>query len=107
MGRRRYFFGRWGDDLVREALAFIPQSTIGDYLNLGLLRLWRLLKKKPIGEVLMQVHDEIVGQVGKGKEEELKEMLAEAFNIELKVGKYFFKIPWEVKFGANWDEAKP
>lgn len=40
-GRRRQFFGRMSEDLVREAYATIPQSTIADWLDVGLLRLWR------------------------------------------------------------------
>ena len=38
LGRRRHFFGRLDDDAtLREAIAFVPQSTIGELLNLGLL----------------------------------------------------------------------
>jgi len=33
MGRRRYFLDRWGDDMFRDAYAFIPQSTIADAIN--------------------------------------------------------------------------
>src|SRR5207249_1011171 len=40
-GRRRQFFGRWGDDLYRAALSFVPQSCIADWLNIGILRLVR------------------------------------------------------------------
>lgn len=41
LGRRRYFFGRvWDDSTIREAIAFVPQSTIGELLNLALYRVW-------------------------------------------------------------------
>ena len=42
MGRQRWFFGRrWDDETVRSAVAFEPQSAIADYLNRGLLAVWR------------------------------------------------------------------
>lgn len=41
LGRRRHFFGRpWEDGVRREAIAYSPQSTIGEHLNLVLWRCW-------------------------------------------------------------------
>ena len=41
LGRRRWFFSRVTDDsTIREAIAYKPQSTIGELLNLALLRVW-------------------------------------------------------------------
>ena len=31
-GRRRIFFDRWGHELIKEGLAFIPQSTVRDQM---------------------------------------------------------------------------
>ena len=36
-GRARRFYGFWGDDLFKEAVAFKPQSTVGDHA-LGLVQ---------------------------------------------------------------------
>lgn len=36
-GRTRRFYGFWGDDLFKEAVAFKPQSTVGDHA-LGLIQ---------------------------------------------------------------------
>lgn len=42
LGRRRWFFGRTTDDsTIREAIAYKPQSTIGELLNLALYRVWQ------------------------------------------------------------------
>lgn len=39
--RRRWFFGRPNEDkTLREAIAYVPQSTIGELLNLALHRVW-------------------------------------------------------------------
>lgn len=60
LGRRRQFLGRWSDELFRGAYAFIPQSTVADYLNQGLVELWLRLKLLDGAYPLLQVHDEVV-----------------------------------------------
>ncbi len=61
-GNRKYFFG---DTLkptaLSEALAWVPQSTVGLIIN----RAWATLAKNPDNEIqiLLQVHDSLVGQV--------------------------------------------
>ena len=54
LGRSRYFFERWGDELFKEAYAFQPQSTIVDILNLGLIAL-----SEAGFDLLLQVHDSV------------------------------------------------
>lgn len=58
-GYRRYYFGRIDEATFREAIAWIPQSTVGLYIN----RIWlELHKNYPKIEILLQVHDSLVGQ---------------------------------------------
>ena len=46
-GRRRQFWGRLDDEhYARKAIAYLPQSTIGDLLNKGLYRVWSELFQK-------------------------------------------------------------
>lgn len=64
LGRRRWFFGRPTEDsTIREAIAFGPQSTVGELLNLVMLNCWyrSLLpasnpRHLPI-QLLLQNHD--------------------------------------------------
>ena len=57
-GYRRFYFDRV-DNLLPEALAWIPQSTVGLYIN----RVWRkIYEELPEVEVLLQVHDSLAGQ---------------------------------------------
>ena len=66
-GRRRRFLDRWGDDLFKAAYAFIPQSTVAQLLNKGLIDVhekqleasFSYLRKL---ELLSQVHDSVVFQ---------------------------------------------
>ena len=36
--RRRQFLARWGNDLFKEAYAYIPQSTVSDQVKMAMLR---------------------------------------------------------------------
>lgn len=58
-GYRRYYFDRIDDDVYRQAAAWIPQSTVAIYIN----RIWaRFVINIPQIEILLQVHDSLVGQ---------------------------------------------
>lgn len=61
-GYRRFYFDRI-DDLLKEALAWIPQSTVAIATNLGVLAVDRdeVLRKLGV-ELLLQVHDSAVFQ---------------------------------------------
>jgi hypothetical protein len=74
LGRKRIFFGRTTDDsTLREGIAHVPQSSIGELLNYMLYRVWRYgidggTVTTPNGQVwpfrnvcqlLLQVHDSI------------------------------------------------
>jgi DNA polymerase-1 len=57
-GYRRYYFDRI-DGLLPEALAWIPQSTVANYID----RVWlNIHKNLPEVQVLLQVHDSLCGQ---------------------------------------------
>lgn len=57
-GYRRYYFDRT-DGLLPEALAWIPQSTVANYID----RVWlRIHENLPQIQVLLQVHDSLCGQ---------------------------------------------
>lgn len=58
-GFRRYYFDRIDDSIFREAIAWVPQSTVALYINHIWLNLYR---NHPKIQVLMQVHDSLVGQ---------------------------------------------
>ncbi len=57
-GYRRYYFDRI-DSLLKEALAWIPQSTVAIAINLGIKQVRDTL---PWAEFLLQVHDSAVHQ---------------------------------------------
>lgn len=66
-GRKRRFLDRWGDDLFKAAYAFIPQSTVAQLLNKGLVDVHERQLEDSFSylrqlELLSQVHDSMVWQ---------------------------------------------
>jgi len=58
-GRRGFFLNKNDPMLLNKALAFIPQSTIGDLVNHAAVE---IAEKLPLVEIKMQVHDSLVMQ---------------------------------------------
>ena len=58
-GYRRYFFDRIDGQIFNRAAAWIPQSTVGILIN----HIWnRIATEEPDIQILLQVHDSLVGQ---------------------------------------------
>jgi DNA polymerase I len=105
-GRKRHFFGRGNDDTtLREAIAYVPQSSTGDRLNLALWRIWRYIGERV--RLLAQVHDAVYFLFPEEANEEaiVKEAL-DLMNIPLHhapSGRTLI-VPGEAKTGWNWGD---
>lgn len=101
-GRTRHFFGRPGDDAtLREAIAFLPQSTTADRMN---LILWRVWKNVPNIQVLAQTYDSITFQFRETEnEDDIIGRVLSQFDVELvgPTGRRY-TVPGEPKVGWNW-----
>jgi DNA polymerase-1 len=113
-GRRRHFFGRPTDDTtLREAIAYVPQSSTADRMNLGLWRVWREMGTRI--QILAQVHDAIYFQVRESDDiAAVIRQALELINVPLKAPNgRVFSVPGEAKIGWNWgsyccgDKSKP
>lgn len=66
-GRERDFFGQWSNELLKEAVAYIPQSTIGDLTKFSM---WRIVDELPgymrEYHFLVEQHDSILAEVQTG-----------------------------------------
>lgn len=103
-GRERQFFGRPRDDsTLREAIAFEPQSLVGDCLNTGMDQLYR--SGLPI-QLLAQVHDAILFQYPEGMEDELlpriSAIVEAPFIVEHNGERREVTIPSDMETGWNW-----
>ena len=101
-GRTRHFFGRPEDDTtLREAIAFLPQSTTADRTNLGLWRVWKYL---PQVQLLAQTYDSITFQYPESADEtEIIETALDLLKVELRSpSDRSYIVPGEAKVGWNW-----
>lgn len=101
-GRTRQFFGRpYDDHTLKEAIAFEPQSCVGDLINEGMRRCWEKFRGDGF-QLLAQVHDNLIGQVPVERAAELVPQLRATFEIPFEVNGRTIVIPGEAKTGFNW-----
>lgn len=100
MGRVRQFFGRPNDDAtLRKAIAFSPQSTVGDVMNKGILQLWQ--SDLPI-QLIAQVHDAVYFQYPESLEDSIIPQALSILQVPITYGNETIIIPGEAKTGWNW-----
>lgn len=101
-GRKRHFFGRHdSDETLREAIAFLPQSTTADRMNLGLWRVWQRMSEL---QLLAQTYDSITFQYREGADEDA--LVSEALDLIrvdlVAANGRKYVVPGEAKIGWNW-----
>jgi DNA polymerase-1 len=108
-GRERKFFGHFDGTLkgsialMQKAVAYKPQSTIGDLLVRILLK-WEELKT--VGKLILPNHDEGNFDCRWVDLATCLKELNEAFNYSFNVGKYKnIVIPWDTSIQKNWGEC--
>jgi DNA polymerase family A len=106
-GRRRDFFDRTdSDETIRQAVAYMFQSTTGDRLNLGLWRLWYYMGRRI--QILSQLHDAVYFQAKRNDDENevittaLELMKVQLTHTNLDGTKRRFVVPGEAQGGFNW-----
>lgn len=106
LGREIQLFGRpWEPHTIKQGLAFIPQSSVADILDLGMWRVWK--HQDPTGgeredlELLAQVHDAILAQFDKDHLEVLHET-KRLLQIPIPVNGRIMQIEAEIAIGYNW-----
>lgn len=100
LGRKRFFFGRRNDDTtLREAIAYNPQSTVGDILNLGAWRVWKANKV----QMLAQIHDAILIQYPEKDEDKIIPQVLDLITVPIPLGNRDLIIPSEAQVGWNWN----
>jgi len=106
LGRVCHFPGRPNDsDTIKSAIAYAPQSTIGDTLNLGFRKVWeRFDRGAGFIEVLTQVHDSILFQYQDDPrvEAELIPLLQKEIVVPLLINGEECVIHSDAKVGWNW-----
>lgn len=102
LGRTRLFFGRPDDKATwKEAIAHVPQSVIGDVLNVGL---WRA--EKAGVDILAQVYDSILFEFPEGEDDYWVPLVQRCVHVPVPVNGNLMIIGSDAKVGWNWSEDK-
>lgn len=95
-GYRRLYFERVGDAMRREALAWIPQSTVAIVTQRGLLL---LEDTYDFIQMLLQVHDSLAFQIPKSEESALPEVRATLNSVTVP-----YPDPLQIPWGLKWSD---
>lgn len=107
--RKRVFYDR-PDAILPEAIAYVPQGTVADTLNLGLLEIAKSEALRTLGfELLLQVHDAVGFQIPEASAGQALALLPGLMDIPLTISRrgvepYQISIPVEIQVGYNWGE---
>jgi DNA polymerase-1 len=104
-GRPRIFLGAMNDDLFKSAYAFLPQSTVVDGLNQGMLGMYN--ECRPV-KLLAQVHDSVLFEVHRSEIPHLWALMCHIYHLcepEMEYSGHTFKIATDMKIGLNWRKA--
>jgi hypothetical protein len=115
-GRRRTFYGPWGDSLFKEAYSYIPQSTVADHtigavqpevgIDGGLLGIYNKLVRGKTGEVsiLNTAHDSVIVECPESIRDEIAHECYHLLRRPLFVNGETFTIPVDAEIGYKWGE---
>lgn len=114
LGRKRTFYDRWEDPLLKDAYAFPPQSCLVDLVNRGIRAQWEDQEEwwKRRIDLLAQVHDSVLFQYLLAMFEHRHAAKAILnfgghLNPVLKWSGREFQIRNDVKMGLNWGQYHP
>ncbi|MCC7570646.1 hypothetical protein KO465_04820 [Candidatus Micrarchaeota archaeon] len=107
LGRKHKFLDRWGDDLFRSAYSFIPQSTVGDLLNVAMKKLYDTIPSLTFDiELLLQLHDAMYNLVKEEFVMDAVKVLRKCMLIPLRHNFNEFYIDVDFKVKDSWAEGE-
>jgi DNA polymerase-1 len=111
-GRTVRFLGPWADDTWKSAYSMLPQSTIVDSLNIGMLKIYQDAALCGTAgcnaDILAQVHDSVLMQFPIESLREKKyfdsvlTLIKDYTSPDITYNSRTFKIASDFKFGVNW-----
>jgi hypothetical protein len=106
-GRRVRFLGPWENELFKKAYDFLPQSTVADCCNRGLIYCCHHNATAGVLTPQTQVHDSVLHLGRYHHPSELwdpVQLCVAHMTPELTYGPYTFQLECEAKIGYSWGE---
>jgi len=107
-GGKRIFYERWGDELFREALAYLPQRAVSDNTKSAGLRLRNIIKGL---RIILESHDALLFMVRERDAEEIGFIVKQEFERPLRfdncsLARPDLIIPCELEIGYDYQHFK-
>jgi uracil-DNA glycosylase family 4 len=107
-GGIRIFYERWGDDLFREALAYLPQRAVTDNTKAAGIRIKKQFKE---AKIILEAHDALVFSIRKEYIDDFvplaKKEMERPINFTMcSLPRRYLKIPCDVEIGENYKDFK-
>ena len=107
VGRKHRFLDRWGDTLFRSAYSFIPQSTVGDWLNIALRKVYDKLPTVSYEiMLLLQLHDALYVMVKDEHVNSTIKLIRDCMLLPLKYNNQEFTIDVGFVLHTSWGEGE-
>lgn len=111
--RRGYLINPFGRKLIQidksdvnSAIAFLPQSTVADHVNMRLRWIYDNLDPTPL-QVLLQIHDAVLAQTPMVGWQGAAKQIRTAMQAPIRIGKIDLLIPSDVSASSSsWAEMK-
>ena len=109
LGRVRTFFASHGDDLIKEAIATIPQSAVSDHTKTSIPR---ILEIAPQIRFLAEMHDGLLMEVKEGTELMYARVVKKVMERPMPYEEctlsrdFSLVVPAEISTGSNWMDLK-
>lgn len=105
-GFPREFTSGWNDNILKEALAFVPQSTVGTITNVAFARMQDHIEICNLNwDLLNNCHDSYLLQVPIGEEQDCATKAKELMEQTLVSPRgEIFKMKSEASIGLNWGQ---
>jgi DNA polymerase I-like protein with 3'-5' exonuclease and polymerase domains len=105
-GGVRVFYERWGDDLFREALAYLPQRAVTDNTKAAGIRIKQKFKE---AKIILEAHDALLFSIRYEYIEDFiliakKEMERPINFTACSLPRRYLKIPCDVEIGENYKD---
>jgi uracil-DNA glycosylase family 4 len=107
LGRKREFYGLLDQDLLRKALSWLCQATVGQIASRAMSKMHlKLPLIDPTARLLTQTHDSVTITHKRKVRDAVKDLYHEAFYEPMVIGGRELIIPIDITHGPNWGELK-
>jgi len=107
-GRKRTFLDKWSNTMHKDAYSWLPQGTIGDYTNIGIIQAGRALRVTSVPHRLVaQTHDSAVWTYPREARDTVVPILLKHSEVPLHINGLLFTVPVEAAVGGSLYKLGP